>query len=119
MYSTHYPYSVTGIDNLLRAAREPNPEAFGIVFTVKNNKIVNWMYGDPPALKTIATQKATVVFQTLDDARSAKALHELALNLTAGTPFVALMIRYTGNTATDWEFVDLDFLKALSAESEK
>ncbi len=114
--STHYPYSISAITNVLRAAQEPHLEAFGIVFKVRNNRIVNWMYGDPPALKSIATQKTTVAFPSPDDPNSAKILRELAMNLTAGTPFVALMICYTGNTPTAWKFVQLDFLRALTAD---
>ena len=84
--STHYPYSATGLENLLRAAREPNPEAFGIVFKVQGNEVVNWMYADPVSLKTIAAQNAPVAFQSFDDKRSAQVLRDLIINLTEATP---------------------------------
>ena len=112
--STHYPYSAPGLKNLLRAARQPNPEAFGIVFKVKGNEVVNWMYADPVALKTIATQNLPVAFQNLDDKRSAQVLRDLAINLNEGTPFVALMIRYKGQSPAAWAFVDLGFIKTLT-----
>ena len=112
--STHYPYSATGLENLLRAAREPNPEAFGIVFKVQGNEVVNWMYADPVSLKTIAAQNAPVAFQSFDDKRSAQVLRDLAINLSEGTPFVALMIRYKGQSPAAWAFVDLGFIKTLT-----
>ena len=112
--STHYPYSATGLKNLLRAARQPNPEAFGIVFKVQGNEVVNWMYADPTALKTIAAQQSPVSFPSSDDKRSAKVLRDLAVNLTEQTPFVALMIRYKGQSPVAWAFVDLGFIKTLT-----
>ncbi|MBT7072356.1 MAG: hypothetical protein HN855_15450 [Anaerolineae bacterium] len=103
--------------NLMNAATRTDATAFGLAVKVSGNTVLNWMYADANALKSIAALKGEVTFKHLDNPRFNQTLRELMLSLSPKTPFIALMMRYEGNgdKAISWEFVDLDFLKNLSA----
>jgi hypothetical protein len=112
-----HPYTATALKNLISAATRTDATAFGLVLKVRDNDVLNWMYADASVLRSIAAQRGSVTFPFADNPRSSQTLRELALSLSEATPFLALMIRYKGKSisATSWEFVDLAFIKSLTA----
>ena len=109
--------STEAVSNLINAATRMDTTAFGLVLKVRGNVVLNWMYADADTLRPIAALRGDVRFRQADNVRLQKTLRELILSLSEKTPFIALMIRYEGKqpTANSWEFVDLDFLKNLTA----
>ncbi len=112
-----HPYTTNSLTNLISAATCPDATAFGLVIKVRDKKVLNWMYADVSVLRSIAVQRGSVTFRFADTPQAAKTLRQLALSLAEATPFRALMIRYKGKnpTATAWEFIDLAFIKDLTA----
>ena len=110
------PYTAESLTNLISAATRTDATAFGLVVKVCGNAVLNWMYADADALKSIAALKGDVQFRQADNPQFKKNLRELVLSLSEKTPFIALMIRYEEgqSKATLWEFVDLNFLKNLT-----
>ena len=112
-----HPYTSAALTNLISAATRTDATAFGLVLKVRDNDVLNWMYADAPVLRSIAAQRGSVIFRFADNPRSSQTLRELALSLAESTPFLALMIRHKAKStsATSWEFVDLAFIKNLTA----
>ncbi len=109
-----HPYTASALRNLISAATRTDAAAFGLVLKVENNVVLNWMYAEPTVLRSIAAQKGKVAYRLPDNAQQSGTLRELALSLSDSTPFAALMIRYKGNEAVEWEFVDLSFIKNMT-----
>ena len=111
-----HPYTENSLANLMSAATRMDATAFGLVIKVRGNTVLNWMYADSAALRTIAAQHGEVTYRFPDSKNFSGTLRELALSLAESTPFVALMIRYKGRDpeASSWEFIDLDFIKTIT-----
>ena len=112
-----HPYTSTTLTNLMSAATRTDATAFGLVIKVQDDQVLNWMYADASVLRSIAAQQGSVTFRFSDNPRSSQTLRELALSLAESTPFLALMMQYEGKniSATSWKFVDLAFIKSLTA----
>lgn len=109
------PYTSDALTNLISAATRKDATAFGLVVKVHGNAVLNWMYADADTLKSIAAVKGDVRFRQADNLHFQQSLRELMLSLSTKTPFIALMIRYEKKRPKSWEFVDLNFLKNLTA----
>ena len=115
-YAFQHPYTEKSLRNLISAATRTDASAFGLVFKVHGNIIMNWMYAEPTALRNIAAQRGEISFRLPDHQSQSSSLRELALSLSESTPFIALMIRYKEGKADEWEFVELNFIKNLTAK---